>query len=75
MVFLALRMSIDALEATEQVAMPDLERLHNTLYALESLTYFQQNVAEVMILLLRILKGPEGASLLAYLLLEPSHWH
>ncbi len=47
MVFLALRMSIDALEATEQVAAPDLERLHDTLYALESLTYFQRSLAEV----------------------------
>ena len=48
MVSVALRMSIDALEATEQVAAPDLERLHDTLYALESLTYFQRNVAEVI---------------------------
>jgi len=46
-VFVALRTSIDALEATEQVATPDLERLHDTLYALESLTYFQRNIAEV----------------------------
>ena len=44
---MALQTSIDALTATEQVAMPDLERLHETLYALEGLTYFQKNVAEV----------------------------
>ena len=46
-VFVALQTSIDALTATEQVAMPDLERLHETLYALEGLTYFQKNMAEV----------------------------
>ena len=59
--FVALGMSIDALEATEQVAAPDLERLHDTLYALESLTYFQTNFAEVIILLcslLQLQKGP-----------------
>ena len=44
---MALQTSIDALTATEQVAMPDLERLHETLYALEGLTYFQKNMAEV----------------------------
>ena len=58
---MALGMSIDALEATEQVAAPDLERLHETLYALESLTYFQTNFAEVIILLcslLQLQKGP-----------------
>ena len=51
---MALGMSIDALEATEQVAAPDLERLHDTLYALESLTYFQRNLAEVITLLYRL---------------------
>ena len=46
-VFVALQTSIDALTATEQVAMLDLERLHETLYALEGLTYFQKTMAEV----------------------------
>ncbi len=46
-VFVALQTSIDALTATEQVALPDLERLHETLYALEGLTYFQIKMAEV----------------------------
>ena len=44
---MALQTSIDALTVTEQVAMPDLERLHETLYALEGLTYFQKTMAEV----------------------------
>lgn len=44
---MALQTSIDALTATEQVAMPDLDRLHETLYALEGLTYFQKTMAEV----------------------------
>jgi len=56
----ALRTSIDALEATEQVATPDLERLHDTLYALESLTYFQRNIAEVSLSLqLRDMAAPK----------------
>lgn len=59
-VFVALRTSIDALEATEQVATPDLERLHDTLYALESLTYFQRNIAEVSLSLqLRDMAAPK----------------
>ena len=47
MVCTALKTCIDALEATGQVAAPDLDRLHDTLYALESLTYFQENMARV----------------------------
>ena len=47
MVCTALKTSVDALEATGQVAAPDLGRLHDTLYALESLTYFQGNMARV----------------------------
>ena len=47
MVCTALATCIDALEATGQVAAPDLDRLHDTLYALESLTYFQGNMARV----------------------------
>ena len=50
MVCTALETSIDALEATGQVAAPDLDRLHDTLYALESLTYFQGNMARVALL-------------------------
>ena len=46
----ALETSIDALEASGQVAAPDLDRLHDTLYALESLTYFQGNMARVALL-------------------------
>lgn len=48
-VFLALNTTIDALEATEQVPATDLERLRDTLYALESLTYFQKTLAQVPI--------------------------
>ena len=67
---MALRMSIDALEATEQVAAPDLERLHDTLYALESLSYFQRNIAEVIddtFSPFKCLAAPRGDAMLALL--------
>ena len=50
MVCTALETCIDALEATGQVAALDLDRLHDTLYALESLTYFQGNMTRVSLL-------------------------
>ena len=61
---MALQTSIDALTATEQVALPDLERLHETLYALEGLTYFQKTMAEV---------GGFPNAMNRLILLEPSH--
>ena len=80
MVCTALKTSIAALEATGQVAALDLERLHDTLYALESLAYLQGNMARVRILA-SLRKGASAPSpITAYcchackaVLLDPSH--
>lgn len=45
--FTSLALCIDAVEATGQVGASDLQRLHETLYALQTLTYLQRTCRRV----------------------------